>query len=161
MNFTWEALAQAKANRQTFENTLSRLHRYITRNEQTSWGNQPIDLEKLRTEFFEALYDDLNTQKALASLYWLCTTINSFIDKEGLPNPQIFLDFIEGSLEKIFGLTFESSTSVPESVSNLLKKREVARKNKDFAQSDALRDEIAALGYIIEDGPNGQTIRKK
>ncbi|MFA9262996.1 MAG: cysteine--tRNA ligase [Undibacterium sp.] len=161
MNFTWDALAQAKANRQTFENTLSRLHRYIESNEQTSWGNQPIDLEKLRAEFFEALYDDLNTQKALASLYWLCTTINSFIDKEGLPHPQIFLDFIKNSLEEVFGLIFEVDATVPELVTQLVDKRKGARENKDFTQSDLLRDEIAKLGYIVEDSPNGQTVRKK
>lgn len=161
MNFTWEALEQAKANRKTFKNTLSRLEWYVEKNEKTTWGNNPIDLDKIRSEFFEALHDDLNTQKALASLYWLSTTINSLIDKEGLPNPQVFIDFLRNSLENIFGFKFENTNEIPEEIMRLVEERKEARTNKDFARSDALRDEISAQGYLIEDGPNGQTVRKK
>lgn len=161
MNFTWEALDQARKNRETFENTLSRLQQYIESDKVASWGNNPIKLNDIRTDFFEALYDDLNTQKALSLLYWLSTTINSFIDKEGLPNAQDLRDFLKSSLENIFGLKLENNIQIPENIANLLEERKTARENKDFAQSDTLRDQILAEGYIVEDGPNGQTVRKK
>jgi cysteinyl-tRNA synthetase len=59
-----------------------------------------------------------------------------------------------------FGLR-EETIEIPEEITKLLDERKTARLNKNFKESDTLRDAILALGYIIKDGPNGQTVRIK
>lgn len=54
----------------------------------------------------------------------------------------------------------EDVSTLPKEVKELVDKREEARKNKDFAQSDLLRDEIKKLGYLVNDKPNGTKILK-
>lgn len=156
MNFTWEALAQAKANRESIYNVLRRLKQAIEINE---WGSEEIKLNLLHEKFEEALHDDFNTPLALAVLLALITETNKLLDTKKLMNPKETLFVLEQILN-VFGLTF-AEEALPEVVTTLLKERELARANKDFARSDSLRDKILAQGYLVEDGPTGQTVRKK
>jgi cysteinyl-tRNA synthetase len=50
---------------------------------------------------------------------------------------------------------------VPEAVSSLVSARDVARASRDYARADALRDEIAALGWDVIDSPTGTTLRRR
>lgn len=61
----------------------------------------------------------------------------------------------------IFGILSKKTDEVPSEVQALADARAQARKDKNWAQSDALRDQIAALGYMVEDTPQGQKLRKK
>ncbi len=66
--------------------------------------------------------------------------------------------------DDVFGLNLgavkDGSKDVPEHVLNLLDAREAARKAKDFAESDKIRKEIESHGFIVEDSPTGQKVRK-
>jgi cysteinyl-tRNA synthetase len=48
---------------------------------------------------------------------------------------------------------------IPEEINAMVEARQQARKNKDFAESDRIRDEVAAAGWIVEDTPNGSRIK--
>jgi len=153
MNFTWDALAQAQKNKESLMNTWKRLKFF---------ENQlgiPVALEG--PLFQSALEDDLNTPFALSIALKYSSRINSQIDKKnfGLLGKHD-LDTLSEILFYYFGLK-EEVIEISETVKILLEERKVARENKDFARSDTLRDEIASLGYIVEDGSDGQTIRQK
>lgn len=153
MNFTWEALEQAKANRFTVMNTYERL-KMVT---QPLTGEVSQELGIFKNE----LQNDLNTPLALSTLLRYTSNINKALDKKEYHRlSSTDLKDLSVMLFDYFGLV-EEIIEIPEAVTNLLEERKQAREQKDFAQSDALRDEIASFGYIVEDGPSGQTIRKK
>jgi cysteinyl-tRNA synthetase len=97
-------------------------------------------------ETFEAaLDDDFNTAEALAVLHeWRAASQ---------------LDLLNRGLT-IFGLGFVLEPP-PNAVRTLVSERERARDAKDFEASDALRDQIAELGWIVQDGPDGPTLVPK
>ncbi len=97
--------------------------------------------------FTEAIEDDLNTPEALAVLF---TAV-----KSTAVNREQIMQF-----DKILGLDLlaEESIDIPADIQVLLEKRNTARNAKDFSLSDALRDEIATLGFVVKDGPDGQTV---
>lgn len=155
MNFTWEALAQAKVNRESLMQTYSRLK--LSENQ---LKGMTVGLGNI-TLFEAAVNDDLNTPLALSITLKYSSQINLHLDKKNYT----FLGTHDlKSLEKIlfdyFGLK-EEVIEIPEKIKSLAEDRKDARAKKDFARSDALRDEILQLGFVIEDGSNGQTIRKK
>ena len=110
-------------------------------------------LAMLKENFSAALRDDLNAPKALA-LVWetLKENISDGTKKE-------FIKFADA----IFALDiFKTAVlKIPPEAQKLLDAREAARKNKDFKKSDELRGEIAALGFIVKDTPQGQKLEVK
>jgi cysteinyl-tRNA synthetase len=64
------------------------------------------------------------------------------------------------SLTDVLGLLLKKGDGLPDDIQQLVDRRAAARKNKDWNLSDTLRDEIKALGYILEDTPQGQKVRK-
>lgn len=153
MNFTWEALAQAKKNRETIENTRQRLARAAV----NSTGFRGDDeLQSIR----EALQDDLNTPLALTHILDLCKTINTNLDAEEIiDTTRLVLVF--QIIYTLLGLRESIEVALPEEVAALAERRKQARLDKDFALSDSIRDELLALGYKVEDTASGQVISKK
>jgi cysteinyl-tRNA synthetase len=155
MNFTWEALAQAKANRESLLNTYARLA--SVRSELKDSIVEPTSL----APFQAALEDDLHTPLALSIALKYASTINLALDKENFAvlNKHDLASF-ETMLFTAFGLK-QVALDLPPEITALLEARDRARASQDFTRSDTLRDEIAALGYIVQDGLHGQTVRKK
>lgn len=153
MNFTWEALAQAKANRETLMQAHGRMQNLsrdinLSTNGDTYW-----------TEFSTAIDDDINTPLALSWALNAAKWVNTMADKGQPIHPDDQKQY-EKILFGYFGLSSEV-TVVPSEISILLDERKAARESRDFALSDALRERISELSWIVEDGPNGQTVRKK
>lgn len=153
MNFTWEALAQAKTNRASLLLAEERLERATPTETAADFSIENYE------SFIAAIGDDLNTPLALSFAIKLAKDINTALDAGTAVHPDTLVHF-RSMLTDIFGLVSEQA-EVPEVVTALLRERKIARDNKDFARSDALRNEIANLGYLVEDGPDGQTVRKK
>lgn len=108
-----------------------------------------------------ALYDDLNTPLAFAKLGELIKRIY-----KGEGDPAALKALLQNSLD-LLGVNVplpEAGNGVSgaerAAIESLLKEREEARKNKDFARSDEIRDELAAQGISIEDGPDGPQWKK-
>lgn len=103
--------------------------------------------------FFATLMDDVNTPKALAVLWAMAK------DKKLTPGEKraTLLAF-----DKILGLGLKDlrPTLIPPQVQTLVFDREHARHAKDWARADTLRNEALALGYAIEDTPEGPKIKK-
>ena len=110
-----------------------------------------------RNEFKEAIADDLNVPQALAVVWNLVREGNRREDRSAWDT---ILDF-----DRVLGLGLEklvSATSdVPDAVQKLVAEREAARKVKNWAESDRLRQEIARLGYVVEDTPQGPRVKPR
>lgn len=129
MNFTWEALSGAQAA----------LNRWRERYQKLPLRGEPSSAGRLEGEFLEAINDDLNMPKALA-VAWQADNqeiLNKFDQILGLE-----LAVSRGAL---------TAEDIPEEIKELLKKREELRAAGDFAQADALREQIIAKGYRVED----------
>ncbi|MBI2439682.1 MAG: cysteine--tRNA ligase [Candidatus Moranbacteria bacterium] len=151
MNFTWETLEQAKRNKETLFGTAKRLSARAETNDGFS-GEDFLD--RIR----KAIQDDLNTPEALALALEFCKKINTLLDK----NEPVESESLRTIFEKIFflfGLIIEKET-IPEEIEILARQREDARQKKDFAESDRLRDVLAAQGYRVEDTTIGYRLKK-
>ncbi|MCK5020726.1 MAG: hypothetical protein KAS32_27140, partial [Candidatus Peribacteraceae bacterium] len=108
--------------------------------------------------FKNAMDEDLNTPAALADIFTVMNFYyaNPKIDQENLIQYKEFVKIVRNT----FGcFKPEAEGKVPEEVEKLLRQREDARANKDFALSDSLRDEIKALGYEVRDSGEDQILK--
>ena len=117
------------------------------------------DIERFRNEFEEAMDDDFNTADAVTAVYELVR----FINKNSKEN--VSKDFAEKEMDMLKTLT--GILGIAENISNsendedvskieeLIAKRAEAKKNKDFASADAIRDELSAMGITIKDTRQG------
>jgi cysteinyl-tRNA synthetase len=113
-----------------------------------------------------ALEDDLNTPKAMAEFFKLAKELNKATDageRERLAASMYatgdLLGLLQSDPENWFAGSIDGELSAAD-IDALIEKRNAARASKDFAAADAIRDELAAAGIQIEDGPDGTTWRK-
>jgi len=141
-NFTWEALESA-------HNALNNL-----KDELWSLGSPAKIDKKILKSFNERINDDLDIAGALAILWE--TVRNQELDS-GIKLATVF------EMDKVFGLDLAGTLSIviPDEVENLLELRRKAREEKDYAGSDALRDQIAELGFVVKDTGDGQKLTPK
>jgi cysteinyl-tRNA synthetase len=107
-----------------------------------------------KQKFIKELNDDLNMPRALASVQE--TLKSDMDDSEKLAT---VLDF-----DRVLGLDLEKvsvSEELPENIQQKIEARKKARAEKNWALSDQLRDEIQALGYVVQDAKDGMTVFKK
>jgi cysteinyl-tRNA synthetase len=104
-----------------------------------------------RVRFTDAIADDLGTPRALA----IAHEVASAADLTDGQRQALLLDF-----DRVLGLSLDAppaaESPLPEGAAELLERRAAAREARDFAASDALRDELAALGVEVRDTPDGQ-----
>jgi len=155
-NFTWVALDQAKTNLQRISDWINNLE-----NIAQDKKNGNINLEKYQKRFEEAMDDDLNTPLALSVLYELITETNKLISENKLEKEEAkdILAFWE-KINKVFGLVIEKEEKIPAEILEIAEERKKARENKDFKDSDELRERLEKLGYTIEDLKDNKYIVK-
>ena len=125
----------------------------------TNEGDAEIkaQLATRRDQFIEAMDDDLNTADALAAIYDLVKDINTKVltDNASIDLLNTALDEFK-ELTDVLGLVYiENDDSLDLDVEKLIEERNAARKNKDFALADKIRDDLKAQGIILEDTPQG------
>ena len=109
-----------------------------------------------------SLCDDFNTAGALGFLFEAVRIINQTIAEERVIHEGFrkaatgFLSYADEVLG-IIGTQADSAAGGPgeENILTLIEERNAARKRKDFAKADAIRDELASMGIILEDTPEG------
>jgi cysteinyl-tRNA synthetase len=113
-----------------------------------------------KAQFEEAMDDDLNTANGITAIFELVSDINSAKDqsKEALEYAASVYDTLTG----VLGFDLKKKESgIPEDIMELVERRAQAKKARDFALADALRNEITAKGYVVEDTPQGPKVTKK
>jgi len=112
------------------------------------------------TKFDAAMEDDLNTADALGALFELVKRANIEL-KPGAPveTVQTVLSAF-AAMAGVLGLVKPKDQTLDTGVEALLSEREDARKNRNWARSDEIRDELKERGYIVEDTKQGQKVRR-
>ena len=144
-NFTWNALTAAQQFWQ-------RLRAFADLRHQLKPVSKDIGpaLAGAETAMRQALADDLNSPQALAALGDLTDRIVVVPET----NRQQFLDFLE-FIEEALGLKLKTNPDLSDMAKSLIIAREAARKEKDFAKADQLRQQLASQSIQIEDTPYG------
>ena len=119
--------------------------------------------DKYRQEFIRAMDDDLNTADAISAIFELITAINTAV-KDGSSK-----EFAEKSMEilmelaDVLGLLQQDKEEAPidDEIKALVEERQEARKNKNFARADEIRDLLKERGITLKDTPQGVQIIKE
>ena len=115
-----------------------------------------VELEKCREKFCAAMDDDLNTADAIAAIFDIVYLANTSITSaSGACAIDSTLSLIR-ELGAVLGLFIkESKNSLDDEVEELIKQRNEARKNKDWATADAIRDKLKEMNIVLKDTPDG------
>ena len=111
--------------------------------------------EAHRTEFIEAMDDDLNTADALSAVFTLVRDINTMANsasKQTLEAAAAIFDELTGVLGLVYN---RKADDLDAEIENLIAQRAAARKEKNWAKADEIRDKIKAMGIVLEDTPQG------
>ena len=163
MNYTKDLLDACKAS-------LDRLYQ-CRDTVQAAVGNAPAGdiapaaqaaFDKARESFIAALEDDLNTADALSAVFELVRELNIMAADSATPKAQLQAGLaLFEELTGVLGLLYErKEDAVPQEVLDLVEQRKAARKAKDFAEADRLRDAITALGWSVRETRQGVEIKK-
>lgn len=121
-------------------------------------------IEEYRNQFVEAMDDNLNTSKALSVLSVMIKnndSVNSVADVLATIDDfdSVFgLDLIESAIAK---LSEAHEEEIPTEIIDLVERRSIAKKNRDFAEADRIRAELSEKGYSVVDDPSGNSVAKR
>ncbi|EMA4781308.1 cysteine--tRNA ligase [Providencia rettgeri] len=161
LNYTEENLKQAR----------TALERMYTALRGTDKSAVPAGGEEFKARFIEAMNDDFNTPEAYSVLFDMVREVNRLKSEDmsaanGMAAQLRELAGVLGLLEQDpesflkGGAQTEDDAEVAK-IEALIQQRLDARQNKDWAQADAARDELTAMGVVLEDGAAGTTWRRK
>ena len=113
-------------------------------------------LDSRREQFIEAMDDDLNTADGISAVFELVKDINvNVIDSKSAELIKYAINLFD-ELTNVLGLVYNRDTgSLDEEVEKLIEARQNARKEKNWAEADRIRDELKAQGIVLEDTPQG------
>jgi cysteinyl-tRNA synthetase len=158
LNFTFKALDAARA-------ALARIDEFATRLRDTAGasgaGDAPAWAADAKQRFDEALDDDLNAPEALAALFDMIHAGNRVMDSGGVDAPGAAgaLAVLEG-MDLELGVLGAGEEEVGPEVMALVEKRAQARREKRWAEADAIRDQLAGMGWEVRDGAEGAKVKK-
>ena len=161
INYSADALEGAGAGLERLYTARDNL-RYEIKNAKVAKKQENEDIAEFaafRDKFCERMDDDLNTADAISTLFDLARQINITLET---PHSAAFLTEILGILEELAGvlgiLTEEREVQVSDEIKALVEARTAARAAKDWAKADEIRDQLSAMGVIVEDTKDGPKI---
>jgi cysteinyl-tRNA synthetase len=165
MNFTNQSLQDAK-------NALERIESFFMRLDDVA-ASAPRDaahaddqadafIGRFLESFEEAMDDDLNTAGALAALFTLIRDANTAIDEGRITSSDAEgLRTVLQKIDPVLDIFPRRDKTLDSDIEKMIESRIAARKSKNFAESDRIRDELVARGIILEDTPAGTRWRRK
>ena len=143
------------------QNALDRLYtcreNLVFRLESAESGALTADFGKFKDEFITAMVDDLNTADAIAAIFNLAKEINIMLG--GNPSKEDCTAAVAMFVELcgVLGLVYNinKADDLDAEVEALIAQRTAARKARDFAEADRIRDQLKSMGIVLEDTPQG------
>jgi cysteinyl-tRNA synthetase len=112
-------------------------------------------LEDFKTHYIEALDDDFNTADGIAAIFELVRYANTALNEtSSLKSIEKVLALLD-ELTEVLGIVIADDTALEKEIEQKIEARQLARKNRDFALADAIRDELKAKGIVLEDTAQG------
>ncbi len=161
LNFTFEGLDAAKSAIERLRNFIRRLQ---NANGKESEGKVASALQAVQTGFGCAMDDDLNVSVALGALFDFVRDVNALLDAGIVSKKEAdSVCAVARQFDTVLGVIgeVEQEETLPKEATDLIQRREEARKSKDWAAADALRIRLREMGVVVEDTPQGVKWRLK
>ncbi|OJG43321.1 cysteinyl-tRNA synthetase [Enterococcus hermanniensis] len=154
-----DAQANLQKLRTAFENALFRQS-----NAEASLANDAeklIELRELKDRFIEEMDDDFNAANGITVVYEVAKWLNHYNEQVQVSEAVLTEALAEFTkMLTVFGIEFQAAGLLDEEVDQLIEERIQARKDKNFARSDEIRDQLKEQGIILEDTPQGVRWRR-
>ena len=153
-NFTLDGLAGAKS-------ALARIDECVGKLRELAGGTAAVPNQELVDSFYSALADDLNISAAWAVVFeWVRKTNRRLAENSLMVAEAASALATWEKVNAVLGVGLVVETEAPAELKALIVERQLARQAKDFKRSDAIRDELKAKGWVIEDSPKGQRLKR-
>jgi cysteinyl-tRNA synthetase len=153
-NFTLEGLQAARA-------ALTRIDECLTKLRELAGNAMATSESPLLGEFANALDDDLNISGAWGAVFeWVRDTNRKLAEKSLDAATAAAALAAWDKLDSVMGVGAPREVVVPPEITALVEARQAARKARDFKRADAIRDELKAKGWVIEDTPKGARAKR-
>lgn len=161
INYSFDAIAQCKASLERLYTCRDNMD-FALKNAKAEAGENDAEINALidgkKEKFIEAMEDDLNTGEALGAVFELVRDINTNVN-DGVQSKALVEYAIKvfDELMDVLGLLYNrnSASNLDDEIEALIAARNEARKNKNWAEADRIRDELKAQGIVLEDTPQG------
>lgn len=168
VNFSDTILDQAKAGLERLTNARDNAEFMMSKLEDTKMSSEETglvdELNSYKAKFIEAMDDDLNTSDAISAIFELAKFMNTNIkdtsSKEFIGLNIDLFNELTGVLN-IANKSVEENDDLAKTVEEMIAKRAEAKKNKDFALADKIREELLEMGIVIEDTRQGVKWKRK
>lgn len=163
LNFAFSALEDARKSLARIDTCVDALERLAG----GAGAGSPVPefAQNALAEFTAAINDDLNTPKAFAALFELVRHANAWMQGGDVPPASAAAILgVFRRMDSVLGVIFfgkSEKAEVPPEIQALLNQRSEARKAKNWAESDRIRDEIAAAGWVVKDSRDGQSVTRR
>lgn len=166
LNFSDELLSSAQKGLEKIENSLFRIKKEIKENRSGEFPQ--FDFEQYIKRFEAAMSDDLNTSQAVASIFDFVKDVNKVLSENENIGVEFYLkadEFLKATAEDVLGIINSEDKANTSSIENelielFIKLRVEAKKEKNFAMADKIRDELNSLGIVLQDSKDGTTFKK-
>lgn len=161
MNFSDSLMESSEAGLERIKNCVSNL-KFLSESAKDGEPDKELSdkMESYRQAFKAGMDDDLNTADAIASVFEAVKYINTNADKFSKADIACALDTVN-ELCSVLGIKTEEETgALDEKVEALIEERANARKEKNYKRADEIRDELKAMGIVLEDTQSGVKWKK-
>ncbi|EJU22990.1 cysteine--tRNA ligase [Peptoanaerobacter stomatis] len=161
INYSKDMLNQAKSSLERIKNCKNNLNFILTKIDKTDMSEQEKEnvayLQECKTNFIDKMNDDLNTADAITAIFDLVKFANTNVS---IDSSKVFVQQTLDMLNELTGVLNIAMDKADEDVDvakieELIEQRNIAKKSKDFAKADEIRDELKQMGIEIKDTRQG------
>lgn len=164
LNYTLDVIESCKAALQRLYTCRDTLNRAIEAAPEGEASAQALaDVKEAQEQFIRVMDDDFNTADGISTIFELVRKINTAVSAGNATKGTLKAYNDEfTALTNVLGLLYNNNDEeqIPAEITELIEKRKEARKAKDFALADSIRDQIKALGWVVEETRQGTIVKK-